>query len=63
MKEIGKCKCSPRCMGAKVLILGVLILLNAIYGWLSWGVFVGGIIAIIGLVHLIFGCCPACKCK
>ena len=63
MKQTGKCRCSPRCMGAKMLVLGVLILLNTIYSWLSWGVFVGGIIAIIGLVHLICGCCPSCNCK
>lgn len=63
MKETGKCGCAPRCKGAKLLILGALIVLNAVYGWFSWGIFVGGIIAIKGLIKLIFGCCPACKCK
>ncbi len=49
--------CSPKdhskCWGMSVLVLGVLVLLNAIYGWFGWGVFVGGIIILKGLVLLL----------
>ena len=38
-----------------MLIVGILIILNATYGWFTWGVFVGGVIALIGLLGLI---CP-----
>ncbi len=41
-----------------MLVVGILILLNTIYGLLSWGVFVGGIIALLGLLGLVH---PKCK--
>ena len=44
--------------GLVMLVVGILILLNAIYGWFSWGVFVGGIIALLGLLRLVH---PKCK--
>jgi len=41
------------CKGWCVLILGVLILLNSLYGWLTWGVFVGIIVILKGLMKLL----------
>jgi len=48
---------SPHCVAVKLIILGVLIVLNAVYGWFGWGVFVGGIIGIKGLLMLAHPCC------
>ncbi len=53
----GKC-CS--CMAWGVLILGVLILLNALYGWVTWGVFVGAMVILKGLIWLVHP--KVCKC-
>ena len=52
------CSCKKH-IGIAVLVLGVLILLNALYGWLNWGVFIGGIVAIKGIIMLAHGniCC------
>jgi hypothetical protein len=36
-----------------MLVVGILIILNALYGLLSWGVFVGGIIALLGLIGIV----------
>tara|TARA_Y100000310_G_scaffold314502_1_gene363929 strand:+ start:2009 stop:2206 length:198 start_codon:yes stop_codon:yes gene_type:complete len=41
------------CMGWGVLVLGVLILLNSLYGWVTWGVFIGVIIILKGLIVLL----------
>jgi len=38
-----------KCWGLSVLVLGILILLNALFGWFSWGVFIGGIVALKGI--------------
>ena len=45
----------------KMLVVGILILLNSTYGLVSWGVFVGGIVALLGLIGLIHPGCPASK--
>ena len=50
-----------RCRALKVLILGILILLNAYLAVVNWAVFVGGIIAIAGIVKLIWTHCSHCK--
>jgi uncharacterized membrane protein HdeD (DUF308 family) len=52
--------CHPQCMGTKAFVLGVLILLNATYAFVSWAVFVGGALTLMGLIHMMM---PACKCK
>ena len=54
------CACSPRCMGLKLLVLGVLIVLNTMYSWVSWGLFVGGIVGLAGLLKLVT---PKCVCQ
>ncbi len=53
--------CTPQCMGAKLLVLGILIVLNAKYAWFDWGTFVGGIIGIKGLLLLLMPVCPCSK--
>ena len=55
------CTCTPQCMGTKLIVLGVLIILNSAYGWFDWAVFIGGIIAIFGLVHVLLPVCPCSK--
>ena len=51
----------PMCKSLKLIVLGVLILLNAYMAWFSWAVFVGGIITLAGLLKLIWPTCPHCK--
>jgi len=41
------------CLGGGVLVLGVLILLNALYDWFDWGVFVGGVVVLKGLLLMV----------
>ena len=54
-KAEGKC-CSEghgcKCMGGSILVLGILILLNSLYGWLTWGVFIGIIVILKGLIFM-----------
>jgi hypothetical protein len=52
---------SPICWHWKMLILGVLILLNAYYNLVSWAMFIGGILAIKGLLGLLMPHCGHCK--
>ena len=42
--------------GVVMLVLGILIILNTLYGWFSWGVFIGGVIAIFGLIKILHPC-------
>jgi uncharacterized membrane protein HdeD (DUF308 family) len=63
-KETKKCEphaCCGRCMGAKMLILGILIILNVKYALFDWWTFVGGILGIKGILMLIMPSCPHCK--
>ena len=49
---------SGREIGLCLLILGTLIVLNSIYGWFTWPVFIGGLIGLKGLRLLINpNCC------
>jgi len=41
--------------GIVMIVVGILILLNEIYSLVSWGIFVGGVVALLGLLRLI---CP-----
>ena len=50
-----------KCLGLKIFILGILILLNAYMAWFSWAVFIGGVIALKGLIHMLMPNCPHCK--
>ncbi len=60
MKEAHK-GCCCKYMPLKLLVLGVLILLNAHYGWMNWAYFVGGVIALKGLIWMIVAHLPCCK--
>ena len=63
-KKAGKSCCSmegghnSKCLGGMLICLGILILINAYFGLLGWGLFIGGIIAIKGIIMLIHPCCP-----
>jgi len=46
-----------RMHGCKMLLLGVLVLLNAYYGFLGWDYFVGILVVLVGLKKLMGGCC------
>ena len=37
-------------LGMGLFILGVLIILNALYVWFTWPIFIGGIIGLKGLI-------------
>ena len=56
--KMGSC---PKCFGGMMLVLGILVLLNAAYDWMSWAFFVGGILALMGLSKIIMPHCPHCK--
>lgn len=54
VKEIKEeCNCGAhhnhKWMGACMLLVGALVLLNAYYAWLSWPVFIGILIVLKGL--------------
>ena len=48
-------------MGAKMLILGILILANMYWGFLNWVAFIGGILVLWGLIELLMPGCKMCK--
>ena len=50
-----------KCKGAKLLVVGILVLLNTYYGWMSWAYFVGWILVLVGVLKLICPTCPHCK--
>jgi len=50
-----------RCWGGMFLVLGVLIVLNDLWAMLSWGMFIGVIIALKGLIKLLMPSCIHCK--
>ena len=47
------CKMHKKCMGWKMLVLGLLVLANSNWNIVNWATFIGGIIAIAGLLKLI----------
>jgi len=63
-KDEHDCKimgCCKKCWGLKMLVVGLLIILNAKYGWLNWAYFIGGLAMLKGLFMLLMPKCP-CKC-
>ncbi len=50
-----------RCWGGMLLVLGVLIVLNDLWAMLSWGMFIGVIVALKGLIKLLMPYCTHCK--
>jgi uncharacterized membrane-anchored protein len=43
------------CYSGMLIVLGILVLLNAIYSWFNWGVFIGGIIILKGIILALHG--------
>ncbi|MBI4439845.1 hypothetical protein HY638_02645 [Candidatus Woesearchaeota archaeon] len=50
-----------KCMGAKALVLGILVLLNAYLAVVDWAVFVGIILVLGGIMRMAMPVCPHCK--
>ena len=48
-------------MGATWLVLGLLILLNTYLALVSWAYFIGGVMALGGLMHIVMPSCKHCK--
>ena len=49
-----------KCHAGKVLVLGVLVLVNAVWSVFDWGIFIGGLLVLGGLVKLVKPMCPHC---
>ena len=58
----GMCKdgICPRCKGAKVFVLGLLVILNAVFAWLDWPLYIGLLITLWGLITMIKPTCGCC---
>jgi uncharacterized membrane protein HdeD (DUF308 family) len=60
-KEVQQCECNHhgchKCHGAMMLLLGALILLNEYYTYVSWAYFIGGILALKGLMKILMPKC------
>jgi len=52
-------KMHKKMMGCKMLVLGILVLANTYWNVVNWANFIGGILAIAGILKLI----RPCKCK
>ena len=52
-KKEKECRAFHKHKSIVMFVIGILITLNALYGWFSWGVFVGGIIALLGLIGIV----------
>ena len=50
-----------KCMSIKLLLIGILVILNTVFGWLNWGYFVGGLFILVGLLKLLMPHCPHCN--
>ncbi len=50
-----------KCKGIFMAVLGVLVLLNAYYGWLSWAYFIGAILLLKGLFVAVMHKCECGK--
>ena len=48
-----KDKCCGKSMGLALLVLGVFVMLNEVYSWVSWAVFIGAVIAVKGIVMMV----------
>ena len=62
--EHGCCSggCMPVCKGMKLVLVGGLLVLNDLFGWVSWGILIGVLVALKGLFVIAFkGSCPCRK--
>lgn len=48
-------------MGCKMLVLGILVLINVYWPMVSWDKFIGWILVLAGVVKLIMPGCKHCK--
>ncbi len=55
-KKANVCAHGGRSCAAWMLILGLLILGNALWATVSWPVFIGAIVALVGLKQIIWPC-------
>jgi len=46
-------KMHKKCMGWKMLVLGILVLANSYWNVVDWATFIGGILAIAGILKLL----------
>jgi len=49
-----------KCHAGKLLVLGVLVILNTLWSFLDWGVFIGALLILGGLLMLVKPMCPHC---
>ena len=50
-----------KCHAGKLLVLGVLVILNTLWSFVSWGIFIGALLVLGGLVKLVKPMCPHCE--
>jgi len=50
-----------KCHAGKLLVLGVLVLLNSVWDIVSWGIFIGVILLLVGVLKLLKPVCPHCQ--
>jgi hypothetical protein len=57
IKSVPTCStsCHMGCYSGMLIVLGILVLLNATYSWFTWGVFIGGIIILKGIILMLHG--------
>ena len=49
-----------KCHSGMLLVLGALVLVNNVWNVLSWGIFIGGLLILVGLLKLVKPMCPHC---
>ena len=49
-----------KCHAGKLLVLGVLVILNSMWSFLDWGLFIGALLVLGGLLKLVKPMCPHC---
>jgi len=50
-----------KCHSYKLIVLGIIVLINAYYPFARWDVLIGALLVIIGLLKLGKPNCPHCK--
>ncbi len=50
-----------KCHGVKVLVIGVLVLANALWPFAGWAVFVGALLTLGGVLKLVKPTCGHCS--
>jgi len=50
-----------KCHAGKLLLLGVLVLVNSLWSVLDWGLLIGGLLVVGGVLKLVKPICPHCE--